>query len=402
MPGVGVGRRSTASTLTIRVNGGSNGGTLTASATNLGRLQKNAGPAFPVAAVPVPAGQSMTYEMNYVGLEASDAADDIVVAATFAENETGATLSSTGRVTSIRLELAAIYEAPENPCTNRHVFGVGEKVLFNVHPQMSNIILSTVKQDVADDESGYELFDGAATNDASVARIYTCPISRNYTPQIRVRHGAVEYAPMISLVEPQMVVTTGAGRGANAVDVFYEGNRMCWPPGCVGEATLVTTNYIGPMSVSFQGIAVSELPCFEEDVITGCFTNGHWRTHTTGAGAGKAYYVSTNNFWFVDAAGSRSFERNWLPDSTLVWKIPIGWHRKDAAYTDWHGVVEPDYERRWDAQSRPLQMEVVYRQSRYIDSEGTFHTGKFGHLMQRSSSCRVQLDGKTIQWSHPQ
>ena len=95
MPGVGVGRRSTASTLTIRVNGGSNGGTLTASAVNLGRLQKNAGPAFPVAAVQVPAGQSMTYEMNYVGLEASDAADDIVVAATFAENETGATLSST-------------------------------------------------------------------------------------------------------------------------------------------------------------------------------------------------------------------------------------------------------------------------------------------------------------------
>ena len=206
----------------------------------------------------------------------------------------------------------------------------------------------------------------------------------------------------ISLVEPQIVVNDGASWGENAVDVFYQGSRMCWPSGCVGESTLVTTNYIGPLTVSFQGIAVSELPCYEEDVVTGCFANGHWRTHTTGAGAGKAYYVTTNNFWFVDAACSRTYESNWTPDSTLVWKIPIGWHRKSADYTDWHGVSGPDYELRWDPQSRPLRIETIYRQSRYIDKEGTFHTGKFGHTIQRSRSCRVILDGNTIQWSHPQ
>ena len=60
----------------------------------------------------------------------------------------------------------------------------------------------------------------------------------------------------ISLVEPQIVVNDGASWGENAVDVFYQGSRMCWPSGCVGESTLVTTNYIGPLTVSFQGIAV--------------------------------------------------------------------------------------------------------------------------------------------------
>ncbi len=402
MPGQWVGKNSTRTRLNIVANGGPNGATLSVTSANLSKLTRLSGPDLPLASVAVPAGTQVSYAIVYEGNEESAAADDITVTAIVTDADNGDAATNECAATSARLELSPVWEAPENPCTNRHVYGVGEKVLFKVRPQLSSVIISTTKQDTEDDESGYELFDGVATTNACETRTYICPISKNYTPPISVRHGDVEYAPAIELVEPQMVVTTGAGWGENGVDYFYQGNRMCWPSGCVGEATLVTTNYIGPMEVSFRGIAVSELPCHDEDVVTGCFTNGHWRTHTTGAGAGKAYYVSTNNFWFVDAAGSRSFEQNWIPGSSLVWKIPIGWHRKSPDYTDWHGVVEPDYEQRWDAQSRPLQLEVFYRQSRHIDSEGTFHTGKYGHLIQRSSSCRIVLDGNTIQWSHPQ
>ena len=51
MPGEWVLRRSTATMLTISANGGTNGAVLSVSATNLGKLQKNSGPAsrFPIA-----------------------------------------------------------------------------------------------------------------------------------------------------------------------------------------------------------------------------------------------------------------------------------------------------------------------------------------------------------------
>ena len=63
-------------------NGGTNGAVLSVSATNLGKLQKNSSPAFPAQSVSVPARQSITYAMNYVGLSESESADDIEVVAT--------------------------------------------------------------------------------------------------------------------------------------------------------------------------------------------------------------------------------------------------------------------------------------------------------------------------------
>ena len=265
-------------------NGGTNGAVLSVSATNLGKLQKNSGPAFPAQSVSVPARQSITYAMNYVGLSASESADDIEVVATLTDNVTGESITNDCQATAVRLELAAVWEAPENPCTNRHIYGVGERVSFKVRPQLSSVVLSTIKYDVDDTLGSYEFFDDLhpAVN-AGVDRIYTCPISSNYVPSIKVQYAGVEFVPVVAIIEPQMVVTTGAAWGENAVDLYYSGNRKCWNSGDVGSAALVTTNHIGPLYVSFQGVAVSELPCDEEDTVTGCFTNGHSRTHTLAA-----------------------------------------------------------------------------------------------------------------------
>jgi hypothetical protein len=125
--------------LTISANGGTNGAVLSVSATNLGKLQKNSGPAFPSQSVSVPARQSITYAMNYVGLSASDTADDIEVVATLTDNVTGESITNDCQATAVRLELAAVWEAPENPCTNRHVYGVGERVKCRHFPQTSNL-----------------------------------------------------------------------------------------------------------------------------------------------------------------------------------------------------------------------------------------------------------------------
>ncbi len=403
LPGQWVGKRSKRTRLNLVAHGGPNGAALSVSATNLGKLSHISGPGLPLASVALPANTSVSYAIVYEGSEASGAADDISVTATLTENVTGSLSSDSCSATSVRLEMSPVWAAPENPCTNRHVYGVGEKVRFNVQPQLSSVVLSTVKQDTQDAEtSEYELFGTNVTVDASVKRIYTCPISANYSSPIKVNFGDVEYSPLISLVEPQEVITRGAEWGVNKVDLFYEGNRRCWPSGSVGTATLVTTNYIGPMTVSFRGIAVSEVPCNEEDTITGCLTNVRWRTHTYESGAGRARPIREGNFWFVDSAGLTPTIVNWEPGGELVLKIPIGWHRRNSFDSDeWFPVFRPDYEFDDYDLSRPLKLNVVYRQRFLVDEDGVCRTDKFGHWISRSRFCRVILDGVQLQGSHP-
>ena len=398
-PGRWVGKNSTRTRLNIVANGGPNGGTLSVTSANLAKLTCLSGPDLPLASVSVPAETQVSYSIVYEGATASPTADDIVVTATITDCATSDTLTNECAMTSIRLELSPVWEAPENPCTNRHMYGVGEKVLFKVFPQLAAISLTTVKYDMQD-TCDYELFDGAATNDASMIRTYRCPISASYNPPIKVSYYDAEYPPGVALVEPQFIVTTGADRGVNAVDVFNEESRRCWPYGSVGTATLVTTNYIGPMTVSFRGIAVSEVPCQVEDTVTGCFTNGHRRTHTFEAGAGRAHPIKDGNFWFVDAAHIGATLEDWSPSSELVWKIPIGWHRRGES-DEIFSVTQEDFERWYDATSRPLVLDMIYRQRFSIDSDGVVKVDKFGHWTTRSRHCRVVLDGNTIQWSHP-
>ena len=403
MPGQWVGKNSTRTRLNIVASGGPNGVTLSVTSANLSKLTRLSGPDHPLASVAVPAGTQVSYAIVYEGNEESAAADDITVTAIVTDGDNGDAATNECAATSIRLELSPVWEAPENPCTNRHVYGVGEKVLFKVRPQLPSVLLSTTKLDKWDIESEYECFGASEIVTASEDRVYTCPISSNYHPPIKVSFGTVELFPEVSLVEPGEVITIGAAHGINKVDIFHEEWRKCWPHGAVGTATLVTTNYIGPMTVSFRGIAVSELPCEEEDIVTGCFTNGHARTHTFSAGAGRAYPIKDGNFWFVDAALISTTFSDWYPGGELVWKIPVGWHRKGTS-DDVFPVMRPDYE---DASvtesggSRSLVIDIVYRQRFSIDEDGITKVEKFGHWITRSRFCRVVLDGTTVQWSHP-
>ena len=392
-------------TLSCTVRGGTYGGTLTVELNDAGRrkLTRIRGSSLPNG-VHVDPGEARTYATVYEPRGPSDAIGDITATATFVEDFLNETHDTTASLTAVKVELEAVYDAPENHNINRHIYGVGEKVRFKVTPQSSQIRLKTVKHDTGDYDGDYELFEGGVDEiDAGAEREYTCPISANYVPPIRVKLGTTFYCPSIAIVEPQTVITPTAFWGENAVDMFYQGNRKCWPSGTVGSAALVTTNYIGPMYVSFQGIAVSEVPCLIEDVVTGCFTNGHYRTHTKQAGAGRAYYVQEGNFWFVDGARSGAAELNWAAESTLSWLIPIGWHRKDLRYTDEYGVETFDFEACWDENSRPLLLGGsidTYKQMRHIDNEGVYRTEKFGHWITRSPLCRIVLDGVTQQERH--
>ena len=404
-------RRSTRTILTLRANGGENGGVLRIRARHLSRLKLIDG-SRPSDGAMLTLAPYQQYELisTNEGRRASLRLDDIEVSAALTDASTHETAQVHASASSVRLLMKAAFEAPENQdYMYRHVYGVGEKVRFRTFPKSSEIMFATRKLDAGlIAGSGfwdYELFDGEEQIDASAVREYICPISGNYQPPLKVTMGDVEYEPLISLVEPQEVVTRGVFWGENNVGIFYDGNRRCWPNGTVGAACLATTNYIGPMNVSFRGIAVSEVPCTEEDVVTGCFTNAPDKTHNRDAGAGRAHCIGEGNFWFVDAARAHGQMNNWAPDSTMIWKIPVGWHRrlKNPGHSDWFVANDPDYEVNVRTETRPLLLPGSpnrYKQELYIDENGVFTIRKFGHWISRSPSCRVILDGTVLQENH--
>ena len=392
-PGEWVSRRSTATMLTISANGGTNGAVLSVSATNLGKLQKNSGPVFPSQSVSVPAMQSITYAMNYVGLSASGTADDIEVVATLVDNVTGESITNDCQATSVRVELAAVWEAPENPCTNRHVYGVGERVRFRTFPESVDTSVQLTRIDTNELYHYDNIIDSAG-------KIYACPIY-SVTPNLKVVCREAEYRPEMTIVEPKEIISPNA-----FWDSYY---APCRSPGSVGGTLLAITNYVGPMNVSFHGIMVSEIPCTHTNMPSGYFATTnytgqwtHWRIFDYGWG--MATRIATNNYWTVDRAGHPLEYENWSA-GRLVWNIPIGWVRMRFDGDDRHGVREAEHEINADNDnlSRILLIggkQDAYQQIFSISDDGTASIEKHGHTMSRGRFCRIIVDGKTIQWVH--
>ena len=384
-------RRSTQSTLSCVVHGGESGGTARFSVVNASKIDSVEG--YLPDYVFVPPMQKLEFDVCYEGNEPSVSADDVVVTGTFTPRNGGTTLTDSDTLTSIRLSMTAVYEAPENPCTNRHVYGVGEKVRFDVVPKLGSVLLSTEKLDTGDVSCSYELFDGISTTvHCSEVHEYVCPISASYHPQIKLVYLDVEYAPLLSILEPAYVYTP---------EVDWYG---CHDFGVVGQSHLVTTNYVGPMNVSFQGIMVVEVPC--EDVIapTGYFATENftgYRSHTYDAEAGRARRIQAMNRWTADDAGGGVYP-NWSA-GRLEWKIPVGWVRITRDERDFMSVESGEFECHGNPDSRLLLIggrEDVYKQIMTIDEDGTAKVEKFGHWLSRGRHCWIILDGETKQWTH--
>ena len=248
MPGEVVARQSTQTTLTCIAHGGETGGTATFSIENGNKLIACSGGSLPVTRF-VPPLQKVEFEIVYEGKLPSGSARDIRAKADFTERVTGTRHSTRDdRMTSVKLELEAVYIAPTNHNQSRHIYGVGEKVRVEVLPSLSDVTLSVIKADDSDNQTDYDTFSGALNVNGASVQTYVCPASGT-TPDITISYCGVEYQPGMSIVEPQLIVTpTATGSG-----VFW--------PGQVGMGCLTTINYIGPMSVSFQGVQVFEIPC---------------------------------------------------------------------------------------------------------------------------------------------
>jgi len=133
-----------------------------------------------------------------------------------------------------------------------------------------------------------------------------------------------------------------------------------------------------------------------------------WENFFVGnAGAGWVFVIKDGNYWAIDRAESTAPETNWVSGvaSSMIWKIPVGWHRiapNNLPLGYWR-KPDPDYTEYENTNSPPLLIggrTDMYFQERHVDVNGTFRTDKFGHWVSRTRWCRVILDGRTVQWFH--
>jgi len=375
-PGVWIGRHSTTTELHCVAHGGPYGGHVRFEIVGSEKLARVSGHVLPVEQDVSP-GKKLDFTIIYTGQLPSMAAEDIIVTTTFTENISNATQEQDEeKLTSVKVELEAVYVAPENTCSHRHEYGVGEKVKFAVSPTVSGALMQVDKADSGDRATVYDTFGGELSVSAGGMHVYTCPASGT-APDITIYVVDAEYFPIMTVVEPQMVVTTNA----TGIGSFW--------PGDVVMGTLRTVNCIGPMTVSFQGVKMLEVPCTNAILPTGYFDTTNYTgylTHTADAGAGWVHRIGEGNYWTIDEAGRSIPYPNWS-SGQLIWKIPIGWKR--LRYDDDNSTCadNPDHEYLWNPNSRPLLIgnsEDAYTQIFSISGNGASSVEKFGHRLLRS------------------
>ena len=385
-PGVWVERQSTDTALHCVAHGGPNGGHVRFEIVGEEKLQRVSGVTLPFES-DVGAGMKIDFTIVYNGKQPSYSANDIVVTSIFTENIQGAQPeSSEAKLTSVKVELEAVYVAPENTNQLRHEYGVGEKVKFIVTPNLSEIEMSVVKADTTDNVTIYDTFGGELqVNAGGTVNVYTCPASGT-TPDITVSFSDAEHHPSLSIVEPRFVATTNA----TGIGSFSLGD--------VVMGTLRTVNCIGPMTVSFRGVKMVEVPCTNAVPPTGYFSTTSFDgnlAHTLDAGAGWTKRIGVGNYWTIDEAGRNVSYPSWS-SGQLVWKIPIGWKRMMYEGDDIGRVEEADYALYRGQGSRPLLIgnrEDAYTQTFKILPSGESSVEKFGYRLTRS---RWSFSGEVI------
>ena len=375
-------KRSTRVRLTIDAYGGQGGGTLSLTGVNMDKLIAVDGDVALPYSKTLGSGESYHVTGVYEGAVGSDTIDDIVVQGGITPVYPYNPPSATSSITAVKVVLEAEYHASDNFCATRHTYGVGEKVHFSITPASSSAKLRVVKADASDYVTHYDTVRGGTVfldvseADASEMRTYICPVTGT-RPNITVKFADSEYRPVMTVVEPRAVETS----------IAFGGTRF-WL-GQVGFGCLTTVNYISPGNVSFEGIAVAEIPCTEAIPPTGYYATSNYTgplTHTDLAGAGNVISIKGLNYWCRDQAGYDNPIENWSA-GVLVWKIPVGWKRLLFDGDPPSRTFECDYERHNDATSRPLLIggrTDAYTQTYRIDAEGTASVEKFGWRLIRT------------------
>lgn len=306
-PGVWKPKRSSRVRLTVSAYGGPKGGRLTIETRNLEKLSAVAcGPmAFP-SSMELGPGDSFYASFLCEGAGESGGAGDIGVSGEFTENDTNEMMSSDASLTVVRVEMRAESEAPANPCRNRHLYGVCERVQCLQRPSSPQITWTALGM-------------GCISN-ASPVR-YVCPMFAT-SSELSARLGSVVYCPRVRVVEPTGVECRRYG--------FLPADPMTG----VGMALEL---FLTPSVVSFEGLEMKEVEAPsnatspEWGVHTGYFAalafQQRWY-HYPLWGAGVWRPVDHENRWGgYDQSRMFGWPTPWTAGN-LTWRIPIAWRSK--------------------------------------------------------------------------
>ena len=326
-PGAWAERRSTRTVLAVRADGGPDGGTFTLTPRNIGKLAPEGGTG-PLA---LPSGWTLapgeTYSATFEcsGVEASGAEGDVAVSASFTDAGSGETQGDEAKLTVVEVALRAAKTAPENPCPNRHVYGIDETVLCLQRPSSPQVVWAS---------SG----GGIVSDSLPVA--YRCPI-RAERDGLTASVGSVSYCPKIEVKEPERLACTAVG--------YLPANPLTG----IGMALEVC---VLPRTVSFEGLLLQEVAAPanatspEWGVHSGFFADLAYQTrwyHYATWGAGQWIEVSQwNLFGRYDESRMMRWLRPWS-NGNMTWAIPIAWKSGYPPYADEEGRLGVVYQSEW-------------------------------------------------------
>ncbi|MGN0833872.1 MAG: hypothetical protein ACI4RD_09535, partial [Kiritimatiellia bacterium] len=346
MPGELLPWQSTVSKLVCSAYGGEHGGLVTIDLAGASHLVQDNGLPLPIIRRLEP-NETFVVTNVYRAVVASGDENDIVVSASFVENDTDWVDIAQDRITAVRAEITPVDDREE--CEHRHVLGIREKVIIRTYPV-------TVLVEVLMD-AGWEEYYSFGT------KFYRCP--QNATRGgLSFALGDCVYLPHVRVVEPDGIVCHSA-----------QVQRFAIADGLAGGIGMLLDLAISPETVSFSGLALMEEPSLD-GLRSGYFTNEIFdasHSHTVENGAGVWYNISPDNHFFDDCPRIEDdCPEPWFAGE-LNWAIPIAWGNRDS--------FRPD--------DKIANLPQDYRQVFRIDESGAVTIEKFGQWVRRAPNGTV-------------
>ena len=348
-------RRSTTTKLTVTASGGENGGILSL---NVGAsLAKCAGQSEMPTYVP-PQG-TIEWQANYEGVSASADVGNTLATVRLMDFVTLQTIDASYSTTVAKVKIKAEITAPQNPCWQRHDYGVCERVVLQHWPETANVIWSTA---------------GNGTIQSELHTILACP-PLGGTEALTASYQGETFGIDLNVIEPQGIVASNVTAIADIL-----------PIGTAGHVGMHMDQYVAPFNVSFSRIAIEEVPS-EEGFHSGYYSDPSWSnlwSHTYSNGAGKWIKVHGGNYIAKDRASCGACPPPWSQGS-LIWNIPFGWHPFTADGDVPAMGILPTNEFATDVTSTIV-----------INSAGFVILMKLGHWVSRDIYNEVALDGVVV------
>jgi len=259
------------------------------------------------------------------------------------------------RATSVEITLQP--EDSINGCLNRHKVGVCETVKCLHQPSDAPVIWGKI--------GGGSLRMGNNNDECC----YDAPVLGT-SASLTATCGEEQYSTFITVIEP-------AGLWCSNHVTSIISNTAPYTFGGIGMNLHL---YVLPFSVSFQNIAVEEVPC-EVGYPTGYFTNllfaGRW-SHSVAMGAGRWIDIKPGNEFGEDKSTYGEWPTPWAPGE-LRWPIPVGWNVKGTK-----------------SGPQVKNFPVEYQSIKTIGADGTITQSKHEHTISKTTNGVIRLDGELI------